>query len=170
MRVNELDMPRKDADVLREVVSQDSDRGVTAGEVKENIGWADENYHVTYRYDNLEDAGLVETEQVPERGKSNQIAPRVAYPTEEGRNLAEALEFEPEERPVEERVERLEKQVGTMRETYGEVKERIVKIEEQLEEYDGDLDDVAADVRALRRAFEEDGIVVGEDFEFADGD
>jgi predicted transcriptional regulator len=172
MRASELEMPKKDVEVLCEVVSQDAGRGVTAGEVKENTGWAEENYHVTYRFNNLEERGLVETEQVPERGKSNQIAPRVAWPTDEGVSLAEEVEFEPAEKPAGERLEQLEKQVASMRSTYGEVKERIVGLEEDLEELDGDVEDVAEDVSDLRRAVGQLPMFSAdeEEFEFADGD
>jgi chromosome segregation ATPase len=166
-RLSDLDMPSEDVEVLREVVNRHTDRGVTAGEVKKSLRWARENYHITYRFDRLEERDLIETQQVPERGKSNQIPPRVAYPTDEGRNLVEQVNFKPEEKALEERVERLEKQIGVMRDTYGDVKERIVEIEERVEEYDRELNDIVSDVRALRRAFEREKIV-DEEFDFAD--
>lgn len=161
-------MPREDIDVLREIVSQDRGRGVTAGDVRAMVGWADENHHVTYRFDNLEERGLVETEKDPGRGPNNQLPPRVASATEEGMELIGAVEFEQEDAEWSERFKMVEKQMGKIRDTYAEVKQRIVEIEETLEEYDRDLDEIDSDVEALREAFERDGIAMKEDFEFAD--
>lgn len=150
MRVTELDLAREDIDVLREVVNQHDGRGVTAGEVRRMIGWAGENHHVTYRFDNLEEVGYIVTEKDPERGPSNQLPPRVARPTEAGVELIDAVDYTPEDRALEERVERLEKQVGKMAKTYGEVKQRIVALEEELEEYDEDLEEVVNELRAVQ--------------------
>lgn len=154
MRVSELDLAREDVDVLREVVSQDDGRGVTAGDVQRMLGWAEQNHHVTYRFDKLEEAGYIETQKDPERGPSNQLPPRVATVTVGGEKLLEAVEYDEEDRALEERVERLEKQLSRMRDTYGQVKQRIVEIEEDIEEHDEDLDGVAEDVRNLRRSME----------------
>jgi len=56
---------------------------------------------------------------------------------------------------VDERLERLEKQVGRMRETYGEVKRRIVELEDEVKQHDDDLDDLARRLRNLITALEE---------------
>jgi chromosome segregation ATPase len=169
VRVFDLEgLSREDVDVLREVVGQDDGRGVTAGEVQQMLGWAEENHHVTYRYDKLEDAGYVETEKDPERGPSNQLPPRVARATEEGEELVEAVEYEPEDRALDERVERLEKQIEPLRETYGKMKKRIAELEEEVESHDEDLEDVSANVRSLRRAVEQLPAFAEDEFEFAD--
>lgn len=168
MRVTELDLARKDVDVLREVQNQGDGRGVTTGEIRQMLGWADENHHVNYRVEKLEGRGLVETEKDPERGPNNQLPPKVARVTEEGEELVEEVEYEPEDKALVERVERIEQQMGAMRDTYGQVKHRIVKIEERLDEYDGDLDDLSEDLRNLRRSIPEREDGLAGELEFGD--
>lgn len=157
MRVTELDLAREDVDVLREVANQDSGNGVTAGDIRAMIGWAEENHHVNYRLKKLEERGLVETEKDPNRGPNNQLPPKVAYVTEQGEELVEEVEYEPEDKALVERVERIEKQMSSMRDTYGEVKKRIVKLEEEVEEHDDDLDDIAEEIRSVKRAMDGGG-------------
>jgi chromosome segregation ATPase len=169
MRVTELDLAREDVDVLREVRNQDDGRGVTTGEIRQMLGWAEENHHVNYRLEKLEERGLVGTEKDPERGPNNQLPPKVAYVTEEGEQLVEEVEYQPEDKALVERVERIENQMGTMRDTYGEVKQRIVEIEERLDEYDEDLDDLAEELRNLRRSLpDENGGGLATELEFGD--
>ena len=174
MNLNELELKRKDVEVLR-LVANHGDRGVTTSEIVEVVGWAKkgENHKVTYRFDKLEKRDLISTRQESERGKGNEIDPRVAYPTDEGAELAEGVEFDPSNAPMEERLERLEKKVGAMKGTYGEVKKRIVEIEEELDDLGGEVDDIdddldglAEDVRQIRRDMPAPDL--GSELEFGD--
>lgn len=168
MKVTELELAREDVDVLREVRNQDDGRGVTTGEIRQMLGWAEENHHVNYRLEKLEGRGLVKTEKDPERGPNNQLPPKVAYVTEEGEELVEEVEYEPDDKALVERVERIENQMGAMRDTYGQVKQRIVRIEERLDEYDEDLEDVAGELRDLRHSIPDGDSGLAGELEFGD--
>ncbi|WP_323676896.1 hypothetical protein [Halorubellus sp. PRR65] len=171
MNLDELDLEREDVEVLREVANH-GDRGVTTGEVVRVVGWATENHHVTYRFNKLEERGLIASRQESARGQGNQIDPRVAYATDAGEELAEEVEFDPSNAPMDERLERLEKQMGKMRDTYGAVKQRIVGLEDEVEEledeFDRDLEELNDDIEGLKRTVNngEDSLV--DELEFGD--
>jgi DNA-binding PadR family transcriptional regulator len=168
--MTDVDLKQREVEVLDRLESYGRPTVTT---LREAIWWADENQHVHYRLDKLEERELVETWKDDDGEFSGPLPPRRAKLTESGSEVLEMID-EDEARPddLEGRVEQLEKQVGAMASTYREIKERIVQTEEDLEDVDGDVDDVVEDVRNLRRAVEQIPMFGADEdeFEFADGD
>lgn len=153
---NIQDLARRDIEVLVLLAdyTNDGNRHVPARSLRDAIEWADSNADIRYRWDKLEERGLIETRQANEAETNGaQIPPRVASVTDAGSEMAEGVEFA-QPADVLERMERLEKQVATMRQTYGEVKHRIVQLEDAFDEVQGEIEDVDGDVDELARQIE----------------
>jgi len=103
MVVENLDA--KGMDVL-EAVHEAGGRAST-GEVKELTG-IEKNAVILYRFDKMEELGLVETETGESTGK--RLPPRVAVLTKKAKELIEGGLFADEEPTVVERMDRLERQ------------------------------------------------------------
>lgn len=154
--INGISLDWKAQEVLEAIV----ENGGTAdtSEVKAYTG-LERNEVVKYRFAKLSEARLVETHQPP--GDNGRPAAKVARLTDDGERLLGegglefAVESGDDSLTVDERLERLEKQVGRMRETYGEVKRRIVELEDEVKQHDDDLDDLARRLRNLITALEE---------------
>lgn len=152
MNTEEIDLKREDLAVLH-VVSE-ANQAITTTTIRESIHWADSSRVIRYRLDRLEERDLVDTWTDESRAELHQMPPRVAETTEAGANIADEHEDDPEILPVEERLARIEKQLSKMRETYGEAKQRIVELEKEVEGHDGDLDDLAEEIRNIQRFLE----------------
>lgn len=154
--INGISLDWKAQEVLEAIV----ENGGTAdtSEVKAYTG-LERNEVIKYRFAKLSEAQLVETHQPP--GDNGRPAAKVARLTNDGEQLVGegGLEFavEPgdDSLTVDERLERIEKQVGRWREMYGEVKRRIVELQEEVEQHDDDLDDLDRRLNSLITALEE---------------
>lgn len=146
-------MPRKDVEVL--VVLYERDEPSTVSDLRDVLAWADESHHVTYRLDKLEERGYVESEKDDSRGRDNQLAPRVAWTTDDGDNLAAAVEVDWDTMEIEERVEVVEGQLDHFRSTYAEAKRRIHECEEEIEELESENERLREDVERLQSVVED---------------
>ena len=157
----------RDREVLRLVANYEPSRAST---IREAVHWADRNQDIHYRWQKLEEHGLIYLEE--QRDDTVPINPKVARITQDGHNeLAEHLE-EDAPRTVQERIERLEKQMSKMRETYGEVKQRIVRTEERINELeadvDGDLEALNSDIENLKRSIDDAPLMDASEMQFVD--
>ncbi|MFP8953107.1 hypothetical protein ACLI4Z_09075 [Natrialbaceae archaeon A-arb3/5] len=166
-------LARRDIEVLAQLhdYTDGGKRAVPASRIRDALAWADDNQHIRYRFDKLEDEGLVESWKADEDTPGAQVPPRVAKPTNEGVELAEEIELQ---KPADtlERIERVEKQLARMRETYGQVKQRIVEVEQRVDELEGDVDDdledLAEDVRNIKRSLDGGPLIDADEMTFDD--
>lgn len=135
-----IDLAREDLAVLHAVNA--ADRPVTTSTLREQMHWADSGSQIRYRLDKLEERGLVTTEYDDDRTAEHEMAARVAEVTSAGDAIAAEHEDDPETLPVDERLERLEKQVGQIGDTHGQIKNRIVELENAVEDHDANLDNL----------------------------
>ena len=154
MNPEEIDLAREDLEALRAIVS--AHNPVTTSTLREQLHWADSSRKVRYRLDNLEQRGLVETRKDDDRSPAHQMPVRVATATDAGCKIAEEYDDDTETLPLEERLARLEKQVGKMQETYGKVKTRIVDLEDEVADHDDDFEEVAEEIRNIKRFLDGD--------------
>ena len=169
-KLDDIGLEERDVQVLRRV--QEYGRPLTST-LKQSVWWADENQHIHYRLDKLEESGFVESwgdEDVDSRGP---LDPRRATTTDVGDSILTGLERE-DERPdgVEDRLTRVEKSLDAMSDTYGRAKRRIVELEETVDEMDDeldrDLDNLAADLENLRQSMDDESDSLTDELVFDD--
>lgn len=150
--INGVALDWKAQEVLEAIVENGGEADTT--EVKAYTG-LERNEVVKYRFAKLHEARLVETHQP--RSQNGRPAAKVVSLTDWGEDLLgdEGFDLDVEsgddDLTIDERVERLEKQVGRMRDTYGQVKQRIVELEEEVEAHDDDLDDLAGKIDDIQQ-------------------
>lgn len=150
--VNGVALDWKAQEVLEAIVESGGE--ASTSEVKHYTG-LERNEVVKYRFAKLAEAGIIKTRQ-PE-SENGRPAAKVATLTDEGDSLLSdgGLDFEvnpgDDALTLDERVERVEKQLKRMRSTYGEVKERIVEIEDEVDDHDEDLDDLVEDIKNVKK-------------------
>jgi hypothetical protein len=136
MAVENLDA--KGMDVL-EAIHEAGGRAST-GEVKDLTG-IEKNAIVLYRFDKMEELGLVETESGEASG--NRIPPRVAVLTEKAKEMIRGGLFADEEPTVVERMDRLERQ-------FKQVTEEVHDLQGEFRQFRYDPEnDEEIDVRGL---------------------
>lgn len=148
MAVENLDA--KGMDVL-EAVHEAGGRAST-GEVKELTG-IEKNAVILYRFDKMEELGLIETETGEAQG--NRIPPRVAVLTEKAQEQIRGGLFADEEPTVVERMDRLERQ-------FKQVTEELHDLQQEFRQfrYDPESDEemdvlkLVEEVRELREQVE----------------
>ncbi|MFP9060994.1 hypothetical protein ACLI4R_10735 [Natrialbaceae archaeon A-chndr2] len=145
-------LSERDLEVLRLTSDYEPTRAST---IREAVYWAERNQDIHYRWSKLADHGLITREEV--ESTDYPIPPKEAWITPRGQNVAVHAE-RTDQKSLEERVEKIEKQLGAMRQTYGQVKGRIVALEDEIETHDGDLDDIATSVRRIRHSLDEDQV------------
>lgn len=143
-----VDLPDRTLEVL--VTADQFTNDTMVSTLRESFHWAEKNQHIHYRVNQLEDAGLVTTYKDEDARRHGPLAPRKVRVTEDGEEIAD--EFD-ENVPdgLEERMERVEKQLKQMKHTYGDVKQRMVEMEGEVD----DMDSKMAEARLLlKRAIE----------------
>ncbi|WP_157744254.1 helix-turn-helix domain-containing protein [Halopenitus persicus] len=157
--INNVELDWKAQDVLEALVENGGE--ATTSEVKSYTG-LERNEVIKYRFGKLAEAGLVETHQ-PE-ARNGRPAAKVARLTDAAEELLDGdgevdleVEVGDDDLTIDERMERLEKQMAPIRETYGEVKKRVAELEEAVEEHDEELDGIAEEIRNVKRAMDVDG-------------
>lgn len=160
MNQSEIDLAKEDLQVLHAIRS--ANRPPTTRTIKEELYWADDSGKVRYRLDKLEERGLIDSWQAPDRGEDHEFDPRVSELTPAGEEIADEFEDNDESLPLRRRVKKVEKQQKRMRETYGKVKQRIVALEEEVEQHDEDLDEINTRVDDIIRSLNASQTLAGE--------
>ncbi|MWV65670.1 hypothetical protein GRS48_12690 [Halorubrum sp. JWXQ-INN 858] len=176
--MNEL--ANKDIEVLRITVKQGP---VRASNVAEAVGWADNTDagrgKIRYRWNKLEEKGLVESTYREEEAQGAQHAPRVVEATELGEEQYDEYEEEDYDADtLEERVERMETNYKQLQENYVATKQfcfdldnRLETLEDALEgvdDVDDELDDLAEDIRNIRQALPDAPVIDADEMTFSD--
>ena len=173
IEVNGVNLDWKAREVLEAVV-EDGGESDTSG-VKDYTG-IESNMKVKYRFEKLEDAGLVEKWQPEPEG--GQVPPKRVKLTEEGEHIVESGELEDivgvdpgdEGLSLGERVERLEQQTDRMRERYGDMRELVVSLREDVEGMEDEVDGFDGELDTVMERLDRLAEIVGEDEEGVDID
>jgi uncharacterized coiled-coil protein SlyX len=154
--VNGVDLDWKARDVLEALVENGGE--ATTSEVKTYTG-LERNEVIKYRFGKLSEAGLVQTYQPS--SENGRPAAKVARLTDDGEALLDGddevdlgIGVGDDDLTIDERMERLEKQMAPIRDTYGEVKKRIAELEGAIEEHDDDLDDIVEEIENVKHAMD----------------
>lgn len=111
MATGELDLDAKGFDVLEAIYEQEGE--ATTSDVKEYTG-IEKNAIIHYRFDKLEEQGLVTISIAEDRAEGNRMPPKMAVLTEEaGQRIADGL-FSDEEPTIVERMDRLERRFSAV--------------------------------------------------------
>ena len=173
-------LTNKDIEVLRITVNQGP---VRASNVAEAVGWADDTGtgrgKIRYRWNKLEEKGLVESTYREEEAQGAQHAPRVVEPTELGEEQYEEYEEEDYDADtLEERVERMETNYKQLQENYVATKQFCFDLDNRLEEIeqtlrgvddvDGELEVLDEKIRNIRNSLDDDPIIDPDEMTFRD--
>jgi DNA-binding MarR family transcriptional regulator len=112
-------------------------------EIKEYTG-IEKNAIIHYRYDRLEDAGLITTRTGEATGA--RVPPKVAVLTDEGKEQIAAGLFDSEDSTIVERMDRLERQFGAVVDQFRNVEQEVRQFR-----YDGETDEEVTAVELIDR-------------------
>lgn len=125
------DLDAKAFDVLEAVYESGGEANTS--EIKEYTG-IEKNAIIHYRYDRLEDAGLITTRTGEATGA--RVPPKVAVLTDEGKEQIAAGLFDSEDSTIVERMDRLERQFGAVVDQFRNVEQEVRQFR-----YDGETDE-----------------------------
>jgi len=140
------DLDAKAFEVLEAIYESGGEANTS--EIKEYTG-IEKNAIIHYRYDRLEEAGLVTTRTGETEG--SRVPPKVAELTEEGRERIASGLFDTEDLTIVERMDRLERQFRAVVDEYRDVEQefRNWRYDEETDE-EVDLGDLRDEMESLR--------------------